>query len=670
MVTQSNLFRSGTVHVTSEPQTGQVTLTRLAAETQTRCSALLFGVLFRVFIAAAIFVVGFTSSTAAQSTACLSGTWQGTFADSAGEFGALTASLNQIGTSFTGTVTINYNLTGEAFTSQVTGTVQNSVLTFGPLQLVPGGQTDSGTGTISSTCSSIIGNFVSSEGHVVGSYQITRLQITTASLPGGQVGVNYDSGALSATGGRPFPPVSFSYSYTWSATTGTGLPFGLHINYFTGDISGLPSVAQTYSPVVTVTDFNGTTARKTFQIVIASNPKLSVDTVVQNSYYSMLADYWFKIASIDYQAANACTVFAPEMPELGPLCLGLFLKAAATVRLAELYEAKAADPADTNYMEVALPNPPSLTIPAPDPSWTAAQLAAYNALVAVILTEEQIIGLSNAEMTAVNRAGGANQAGNTYWVQQQLAAQKQYSEREAFDLNLFVLQSSQLKAAYAASGFQDFSVSVADATTFELGIAAKGLPSDLLAQLAILGIDAEGLSLVQEALPSFDPSTVSADTLQSFVPPSDVSATIQQLAASFITSFSVFDPKVDVFECPIKNSTLYAFRLVAPFSLGSANGDFNPTVQDVSFNLGTFAITVPAGSFRGSRGYYEYVGTVNGVGLIASISPTSTGHQLRIDGLGVSRTALPNVANPMAVGVQIGNAGGSTTITASNHSCE
>jgi hypothetical protein len=334
---------------------------------------------------------------------------------------------------------------------------------------------------------------------------------------------------LSATGGTPFPSASFSYPYTWSAT---GLPLGLRISYFTGEITGPPGVAQTYSPTVTVTDFDGNTASKTFQVAIAANPKLNSNTVVQNAYYSMLADYWAKIATLDYRAAEACATLAPEQPYLAPLCAGLLLKAAATMYLANLYWDKVLDPVDNNYTVIAIPNPPQLTIPAPDPSWTAAQLAAYNSLLAVMRTEEQIIGLSTAEITSVNRAQGANLAGIAYWVQQQLAAQQQYSIQEAYDLQLLLSQATQLQSAYSASGFPDFSVTASQATQFELGIAANGLPSDLQQQLVTLGIDTEGLKLVQQALSSFDPNTVSGDILQSFVPPSGVATTFQQLASS------------------------------------------------------------------------------------------------------------------------------------------
>jgi hypothetical protein len=270
----------------------------------------------------------------------------------------------------------------------------------------------------------------------------------------------------------------------------------------------------------------------------------------------------------------------------------------------------------------------------------------------------------------VNRAQGAYEAGNTYREQQQVAALTRYADLEAFDLQVLLGQIAQLKAAYSQSGFQDFSITVAQATQFELGIAANGLLSDLQTQLTTVGIDSDGLNFVQKVFSSLDPNTVSGDILQNFVPPSNFSTTIQQLAASFITPFSSFSPKVVILECPSTELTFDVFQLVAPFALGSTSNGINPANQDVSFSLGALAVTIPAGSFRKNRlGDYEFAGVINGVGLVALITPTSTGYQLRIDGLGVNLTTLPNLANPMSVGVQIGSNGANASVTANYLPC-
>jgi len=70
------------------------------------------------------------------------------------------------------------------------------------------------------------------------------LTITTASLPGGQVGLAY-SQALQASGGTG--------SYTWSRVWGM-LPAGLSLNSATGVISGIPTMVASFSFIVRVQD--------------------------------------------------------------------------------------------------------------------------------------------------------------------------------------------------------------------------------------------------------------------------------------------------------------------------------------------------------------------------------------------------------------------------------
>jgi hypothetical protein len=70
------------------------------------------------------------------------------------------------------------------------------------------------------------------------------LQISTSSLPNGEVGDSYDS-SMVATGGTP--------PYQWSIASGA-LPSGLGINSTSGVISGQPSAAGTFSFSVGVQD--------------------------------------------------------------------------------------------------------------------------------------------------------------------------------------------------------------------------------------------------------------------------------------------------------------------------------------------------------------------------------------------------------------------------------
>ena len=90
------------------------------------------------------------------------------------------------------------------------------------------------------------------------------MQITTASLPGGTVGVAYSAG-LSATGGAP--------PYTWSVSG--GLPPGLALSG--AGIAGTPTAAGAFAFTVQARDAQGATASRALSITIGA-PALQITT--------------------------------------------------------------------------------------------------------------------------------------------------------------------------------------------------------------------------------------------------------------------------------------------------------------------------------------------------------------------------------------------------------
>jgi Putative Ig domain len=88
------------------------------------------------------------------------------------------------------------------------------------------------------------------------------LQVSTASLANGQVGAAY-SAAVTATGGTT--------PYSWSVSSGS-LPTGLSLAASTGQISGTPSTAGTFSFAIQVTDTSATrqTATKQYTVTVAT----------------------------------------------------------------------------------------------------------------------------------------------------------------------------------------------------------------------------------------------------------------------------------------------------------------------------------------------------------------------------------------------------------------
>jgi alpha-tubulin suppressor-like RCC1 family protein len=90
---------------------------------------------------------------------------------------------------------------------------------------------------------------------------VADIAVLTGTLPAGQVGVPYSTGAQASGGATP---------YAWTAS---GLPAGLSINAGSGQITGTPTTAGSSNVVLTVTDAYGITATSpTIPVSIAPTP--------------------------------------------------------------------------------------------------------------------------------------------------------------------------------------------------------------------------------------------------------------------------------------------------------------------------------------------------------------------------------------------------------------
>ena len=89
----------------------------------------------------------------------------------------------------------------------------------------------------------------------------------------------------------------------------------------------------------------------------------------------------------------------------------------------------------------------------------------------------------------------------------------------------------------------------------------------------------------------------------------------------------------------------------------------NPVTQAVTLQIGTFAVTIPAGSFtKNHLGDFVFSGVINGVTLKVAITPTGT---LRYTFQAEAQLAtLTGTKNTVYVTLIIGGDSGATSVTA------
>ncbi len=97
---------------------------------------------------------------------------------------------------------------------------------------------------------------------------IAAAPVVTFAPAAGEVGVAYSQQPTVAGGTAP---------YTWSISAGS-LPAGVSLNPATGQVSGTPTAAGTFSATVAVTDAFNVTASRTVNLVIAAQPTLTFAT--------------------------------------------------------------------------------------------------------------------------------------------------------------------------------------------------------------------------------------------------------------------------------------------------------------------------------------------------------------------------------------------------------
>jgi hypothetical protein len=107
----------------------------------------------------------------------------------------------------------------------------------------------------------------------------------------------------------------------------------------------------------------------------------------------------------------------------------------------------------------------------------------------------------------------------------------------------------------------------------------------------------------------------------------------------------------------------HRFDLKESFTLGANSNGINPITENVTLQIGTFSVTIPAGAFKQiPHGRFAFEGLINGVSLQVQIVPLGNNiFTFKAEGTGAGFTGL---TNPVTVVLTIGINTGTTTAVA------
>jgi hypothetical protein len=108
-------------------------------------------------------------------------------------------------------------------------------------------------------------------------------------------------------------------------------------------------------------------------------------------------------------------------------------------------------------------------------------------------------------------------------------------------------------------------------------------------------------------------------------------------------------------------------EVLASFTLGPGSNGLDVAKEPVSFQVtggaAVYSVTIPAGSFKMDKsGEFNFLGTINGVKIIASIRQARAGaFEFQVE---TERANVKGIANPVTVSLTIGDDGGSRAVRA------
>lgn len=212
-------------------------------------------------------------------------------------------------------------------------------------------------------------------------------------------------------------------------------------------------------------------------------------TQAQKDFFSKSALYLAIPSGGFWTLSELCTLSIVG----GPICgLPSGLLAAGFTTSAALSAAIALDPPDPNFTQIATLVIP--TIPSVDskPGIPQSVINAFNQLLA---NQAQVVGTQQALYTTLNRASGAYNAGNTYWLTQQQLAATKFEGQLAKLFSQQTILLANLQSALTTAGI-DVNITPNQVLNFESRIAASGFSSQEVDYLQKFGADA---SLINNA---------------------------------------------------------------------------------------------------------------------------------------------------------------------------
>jgi hypothetical protein len=319
----------------------------------------------------------------------------------------------------------------------------------------------------------------------------------------------------------------------------------------------------------------------------------------------------------------------------------------------------ARDPIDLNYTQIAVPVVLSLP-PLTGTGLSQNSIAAFNALEA---NQEQMVAVALALYTTVNREAGARQANNSYWINQQAVAGKNFEGQLAALCATEIKDLTNLQNALMADGIS-INFTKYDVFNFEVQVGGPSvpphppaLPAQMVTDLQTLGADTQTIADITNKVVVQD-INAAAGNFPAILSSTDLIGALKDFSTGFgipFASFTAAQLEVAPGSLSLGPSTRFSF--------GSGAPALDLSSQAFSLAVGPDVINIPPGSFHQQKtGNWVFEGPVGSVSAEARISSPAAGtYELQFEATNLDTSAI---SNPVTVKLTLGNSFGSASVNA------